>query len=223
MIQGLRNFAFLVALIGALGAAFGALSFAIDIPGMSVNGRPVETNEDKVLFVSIASGFGIAALVLLVGLRKETLQRYAPIWRAAYWVEILPNEGSRNAWLAVPLVAINFAAGLVAAPAGTEQALAFIKNSLMMLVGGFGGSVLVLGFQVLNPMCPRRLLLAFSLLAFSLLTIGAGVATLEVLAQKAPPFGAESAIGAVGFAQGAAFVVRRWTDFEPLIDAPASG
>ncbi len=106
MIQACRYLAYAILFIGSILCLVGGLSFVIDIHGMTMNGRPVESHEDKIVFFWSSIGFVSGALVSIAILRREVLQRSPFVWRAAYWADTLPSKalagGPASLW---PLLA----------------------------------------------------------------------------------------------------------------------
>jgi hypothetical protein len=224
MIQACRYLAYAILFIGAILCLVAGLSFVVDIPGMTMNGRRVESHEDKIVFFWASIGFVSGALVSIAILRREVLQRNSFVWRAAYWADTLPSTNVRGRRVIVIGVAIvSAAAAVFSQTIEPSDRLAGVLGMPLVFALGFGGSALVLGVQVLNPFCPEPLLRAFALISLAFFGLGALVSIPQAFLYTGADAGALlMPSGTLGFAYGAALVLRRWSNFEPLLEPPAA-
>jgi hypothetical protein len=86
---------------------------------------------------------------------------------------------------------------------------------------GFVGALLVLGVQVLNPFCPEPVVRFLALVFLALFGLAVPMGLFEIFSLSSSD-GAIFSVPAceLGVAAGAAYVLRKWTNFEPLEVSP---
>jgi hypothetical protein len=222
MVQGLRYLAYVILVISGPLLAVGLASFLIEIPGMKLNGHPVESLEDKVLFVALSLVFILGALGLVALLRKDILQRHQVIWRTAYWAETLPSVNARGRrWLAYATAALVILSSLLTPTLQPAERLVAVLGMPLAFALGFGAALFVLGMQVLNPFCPEVLLRAAALIFFAFFLLGILLSIPQPVVEfSVRPEALLMPPCALGVAYGAAYVLRRWTKFQPMIERP---
>lgn len=218
MVSALRSLAWLVFLIGAVLTVIGSVSFFVDIPGMWLNGEPVETDEQRTLFVAYSLGFALLGSAFLWLARTTFLRRYARVLRAARWLEEFPTEnrtGRRTVFGIIFMISVF--ATLVSPHVGSfgDRMFSIIALPAMFCLG-FLMTFIVVGFQVVNPFCPKALLRFFALVTMAFFGLGSILSVPAMFVS-----GAEDAavlwvpMTSLGAALGSIVVLKKWGDFRP--------
>ena len=228
MVLGFRYFAWCMLFFGGAFCLVSGLSFSIDSPLMSLNGRAVESPEDKMFFVAISIGLVLGALGLLAVLRKGVLQRNVRVWRTAYRADtVLLSDRHDRVIFSISAVVLILFAGIVALRADPAQRLIGVLIIPFGLLIGFGGSHLFLRGLTLHPFTSESLGRAFSLMLLAAAI--AGTITSFFLVALFPQGALDSSFAlarfartplAMGVAYGMAFSLRKSAWFEPLLDPP---
>lgn len=216
MISAIRNTFYLFLFAGCIFLLASILSYFFEVPGLSIDGKKVETIEQKneILIFSFVLLLSSSIVILLTS--KSFLDRFPNIVKYYDWIETKPIYETKVQIIILVLV---FIFSMIASLA---QGLAsiIIVNILTMattFIMTFVGMLLVLGIQVINPFCPEKLLRWFTLFSLGMTVIASIIYIPMILfteitdpAEIAVPF------GILGGAGGAILILRKWTKFQPF-------
>ena len=216
MISAIRITFFIGLFGGCLFLVASVLSYFFEVPGLYIDGEKVETTEQKneILIFSLALLLSSSIVILLTS--KSFLNRFPNVVKYYDWIETKPIYETKVQIIILVLIFIlSMIASLVQGLA--DMVIVNILTMAITFIMTFVGMLLVLGVQVINPLCPEKILRWFTLFFLGAIVITSIIYIPVLLFTKiSDPAEIVAPFGILGGAGGAIIILRKWTNFQPL-------